>query len=334
MATDEITPMQRMASSSIGAVLTSMIVTPFDVVKTRLQAQEVGALNKPKLCDRCYLFCNGLMDHLTIERGNNMAAAIQVEESTPARRLTGTIDAFGKIIQHEGLGSLWRGLPPTLAMAVPATVIYFTSYDYLKAWLGEKEPYAPLLAGSVARVGAVTVISPLEMVRTKMQARGAASGVQDVSAAVASAIRQEGVLTLWRGLSATLLRDVPFSAIYWFGYERLKNVNSTKLSPFWGSFVAGAVSGSIAATVTLPFDVVKTRIQIDLGTSMCKLSPPHPAPSTSSMMKQILHQSGPSGLFVGLIPRIAKVAPSCAIMISSYEFCKDYFRNNKETLFS
>jgi solute carrier family 25 protein 39/40 len=34
-------------------------VTPFDVVKIRLQTQQ-----KTQLSNKCFLYCNGLMDHL------------------------------------------------------------------------------------------------------------------------------------------------------------------------------------------------------------------------------------------------------------------------------
>ena len=39
--------------------------------------------------------------------------------------------------------------------------------------------------------------------------------------------------------------------------------------------------------------------------------------------KNIVKEEGLKGLSKGLVPRVAKVAPSCAIMISSYEFCKN-----------
>lgn len=38
-----------------------------------------------------------------------------------------------------------------------------------------------------------------------------------------------------------------------------------------------------------------------------------------------MSEHGYGGLYTGLVPRVAKIAPACAIMIGSYEFCKEYF---------
>lgn len=90
-------------------------------------------------------------------------------------------DAFQKIIRNEGALSLWSGLPPTLVMAIPATIVYFVTYeairvrliDQYRATTGEKgyPVYLPLFAGGLARLWAVTVVNPLELVRTKMQSK-------------------------------------------------------------------------------------------------------------------------------------------------------------------
>ena len=45
----------------------------------------------------------------------------------------GTVDALLKISRTEGVQSLWSGLSPTLVLAVPTTMIYFTTYEQLKA---------------------------------------------------------------------------------------------------------------------------------------------------------------------------------------------------------
>lgn len=58
-------------------------------------------------------------------------------------------------------------------------------------------------------VGAVTVISPLELIRTKMQSRR--RPYSELWACIRSAVAQDGLLSLWRGWGPTILRDVPFS---------------------------------------------------------------------------------------------------------------------------
>ncbi|KAJ3597611.1 hypothetical protein NHX12_001134 [Muraenolepis orangiensis] len=285
-----ITPIQQMVSSCSGAILTSLLVTPLDVVKIRLQAQQ-----NPFLKGRCFVYCNGLMDHLCVcENGNS-----KVWYKAPGH-FNGTLDAFVKIGRHEGIKSLWSGLPPTLVMAVPATVIYFTCYDQLcgalKVRLKEHADKAPLFAGAIARVGSVTVISPLELIRTKLQ-------------------------------------DVPFSAMYWYNYEQgkawlCKRYNTTEPT-FAITFLSGAASGSIASIATLPFDVVKTRRQRYL---LAVSSSGKTSSSTLSVMSRIVAENGISGLFAGFLPRLIKVAPACAIMISSYEFGKAFFhKRNQET---
>ena len=63
---------------------------------------------------------------------------------------------------------------------------------------------------------AATVISPLELFRTRMQSvhtdtKGNAGLFRGVSQGIVAMVRSEGVLSLWRGLAPTLWRDVPFS---------------------------------------------------------------------------------------------------------------------------
>ena len=96
-----------------------------------------------------------------------------------------------------------------------------------------------------------------------------------VSRCLGDLVRSQGVLGLWNGYTATLLRDVPFSALYWPLYEHTKYLlnsysTSANIVVFYNhnfiiNFLSGAVAGSVASTVTLPFDVIKTLKQIELG---------------------------------------------------------------------
>ncbi|XP_043911188.1 solute carrier family 25 member 39-like isoform X2 [Protopterus annectens] len=325
-----ITPLQQMLASGTGALLTSLFVTPLDVVKIRLQAQQTS-FSKGK----CFLYCNGLMDHLYVCQNGGSTCTAWYKAPT---HFTGTLDAFVKITRHEGIRSLWSGLPPTLVMAVPATVIYFTCYDQLRDFLrygmGYQGSHIPLLAGALARLGSVTVISPLELVRTKMQSRQLT--YRELCVCIQSSVAQDGWLSLWRGWGPTILRDVPFSAIYWFNYELVKKwlCQQQKVhdATFMMNFTAGAISGMVAAVLTLPFDVVKTKRQIQLGEmEAMRVKKEKISSSTWMLMRKILAESGARGLFAGFMPRIIKIAPACAIMISSYEFGKTFFqRVNQE----
>ena len=67
-------------------------------------------------------------------------------------------------------------LSPTLVLAVPTTMIYFTTYEQLKAKFVKSSSnpakYATIISltsGGLARMVAVAVVSPVELIRTKMQ---------------------------------------------------------------------------------------------------------------------------------------------------------------------
>ena len=265
-------------------------------------------------------------------------------------------------------------------MAIPANVIYFTGYDYLRSHPRSPintyipDTYTPLIAGSIARVAAATVISPVEMFRTRMQATSSEPGTsvfRQTLQGLKEMVREQGYRSLWRGLTLTMWRDVPFSGIYWWGYEAMRNTltdardrnrgrvldpqrSATRIrsrsrskenhtSTFVDSFVAGAVSGAVAAIVTTPFDVGKTRQQVlkhAQNASTPKTTPSLFAqtrgsaatlrPEDRSMPRFLYHifrTEGTAGLFRGWAARCLKVAPACAIMISSYEIGKKMARN-------
>ncbi|KAK2766256.1 hypothetical protein FQN54_007773 [Arachnomyces sp. PD_36] len=424
---DDLSASQKMISATWGSILTSLLVTPLDVVRVRLQSQTPG-INPSRFTSNANAFkelppnigvtscCRevfwvgdnaqfcivGQNGAPTLSHSPSALAADCAAEETQRKTFTSTLDGLRKISRHEGALSLWRGLSPTLVMAIPANVIYFTGYDWMR--LNQKSPikqyvrdaYAPLVAGGVARIAAASVISPIEMFRTRLQAT---SGVgTDHFKATLRGLHQmtqaQGYSSLWRGLTLTMWRDVPFSGLYWWGYETVRNVitdtrqryHHTHLpasveepdylsrraaqiqqdhtTTFVDAFVAGATSGAISALVTTPFDVGKTRQQVvrHLSEETSSLSsvpastltstsktlsesihPPTPTPasipsstvrpeqlSIPRFLMYIFREEGVSGLFRGWAARCLKVAPACAIMISSYEIGKKMARDVNE----
>jgi solute carrier family 25 protein 39/40 len=151
-------------------------------------------------------------------------------------------------------------------MSFPMVVLYFSTYHEAKQLFGYHEidnpnPVLPILSGAISRLIAVTVVSPIEMIRTKMQSEKLK--YSEISQAVRYSTKNYGLKSLYRGLVPTIWRDVPFSMIYWFNYEKLKtsllNYKTQRISlNSYETFVCGALAGSVAATITCPLDVVKT----------------------------------------------------------------------------
>jgi len=262
-------------------------------------------------------------------------------------------------------------------MAIPANVIYFTGYDWLRysnvspVRRVSNDTYAPLVAGSIARVAAAFAVSPIEMFRTRMQAtQGVSTGIyRETFYGLRRMTQTQGYTSLWRGLTLTMWRDVPFSGFYWWGYEALRNsladaraasrgqtldpnrsltggrqvrTEESHTTTFVDSFLAGAGSGAVAAFITTPFDVGKTRQQVyhhagdDAGSiiaareaaKMGKIIPEEL--SMPRFLMHILREEGFGGLFKGWAARCLKVAPACAIMISSYEVGKKWAKRQNE----
>lgn len=221
------------------------------------------------------------------------------------------------------------------------------TYDNLRRKLPLPDAYAawsPLIAGVAARTFVSSIGSPLELLRTRLQATPAdpykPHTVRSVVKGIRLMVQHNGVLSMWKGLGPTLWRDVPFSGLYWAGYESIKGRLRRRGHQGSGvAFVSGAISGTVsfstssfwlfaaidrfgsaqqaAAMVTLPFDVLKTRRQALLAAVAqgkdLKLT------ATIPLLRQIVRTEGPKALFAGLTPRIAKIAPACGIMIACYE---------------
>eukprot|EP00456_Euglypha_rotunda_P028741 TRINITY_DN2266_c0_g1_i2.p1 TRINITY_DN2266_c0_g1~~TRINITY_DN2266_c0_g1_i2.p1 ORF type:complete len:318 (+),score=18.62 TRINITY_DN2266_c0_g1_i2:72-956(+) len=290
-------------AASTGAVLTSLILTPFDVVKTRLQSQLHSPHSECINCRTVIRRWDGLQDAWCIECDVQSAP----ESKHQILKYNGTVDAARKLVREEGLPTLWRGWSTTIIRSVPQVVIYYSLYEHIKDRFSKYPaiPFIPLWSGSLARTITTFVVSPIDLIRTKQQANTKHSTISEIVKSEMS--KKNGFLNLWRGATPTLWRDVIFSGLYWSGFESFKD----------------SILRSLAAIFTHPFDVVLTRRQIELY----DLDPQRKAPpsTTLSVMKTIVKEEGYAGLLTGWAPRVLKITPACAIMISTYEFAKTFF---------
>lgn len=181
------------------------------------------------------------------------------------------------------------------------------------------ESLVPLTAGILARASITSVASPLELIRTNLQSTPENANVPRTLTSVLTSlrglVRAQGVRSLWRGLGPSLWRDVPFSGIYWASYEGWKGVFERRgQTGAWVAFLSGAVSGTSAALITSPFDVLKTRRQALVMSEVGSTGS-----GSLGLLAGIVRNEGTGALFAGILPRIVKIAPACGIMIACFE---------------
>ena len=232
---------------------------------------------------------------------------------------------------------LYGGIGSCLLGQIPYAVLTFGSYEQYKRMMRNRFPkLKPIFAYAIAAVlGDVTGsgwLCPTEVVKQKMQA-----GVyESTRQAFGETWRREGVRGFYRGYFGGLARDVPYRVVQMTTYEMAKSLymrfkrTRRNRQPFWSnddtslelspaeSAILGGVAGCISALFTQPMDVLRTQMMTNgaaYGNSM------------ATCLQSVFQQHGVRGIYKGLVPRVAYVAPSVAIFFIAYELTQQKLKH-------
>eukprot|EP01114_Cavostelium_apophysatum_P022698 TRINITY_DN8300_c0_g1_i1.p1 TRINITY_DN8300_c0_g1~~TRINITY_DN8300_c0_g1_i1.p1 ORF type:complete len:301 (+),score=60.32 TRINITY_DN8300_c0_g1_i1:143-1045(+) len=238
-------------------------------------------------------------------------------QKTGEKLYNNSLDCFRKIIRADGIRGLYRGLPAQLIGITPEKAIKLTVNDFLRYTFTNKETgeikvYHEAIAGSAAGFSQVVVTNPYELVKVRLQTS---------KQSATSVLKELGLRGLLTGAPATLLRDVPFSALYFTMYGNLKKHYRDENGhiPFLTLFGCSGFAGMIAAGAVTPADVIKTRIQVKTTEGAVKYN------GIADCFNRILKEEGPRALFKGAVPRMMIISPLFAITLGVYEVLQGYF---------
>jgi len=235
-----------------------------------------------------------------------------------------TLDCAMKVVRHEGMIGLYRGLLPQLVGVAPEKAIKLSVNDLLRGLFGKEDNDGnqqvtlplEIIAGGSAGASQVMFTNPLEIVKIRLQTIGEQVRLEGATPKGAVTIVKElGFLGLYKGASACLLRDVPFSAIYFPAYASAKEWctgDKEKASPL-DLLLAGAMAGAPAASLTTPADVIKTRMQV-VGSGGKK-----PYDTIPEAAVDIMKNEGPTAFFKGAAARVFRSSPQFAVTLMCYE---------------
>ncbi|KAJ1421018.1 mitochondrial carrier domain-containing protein [Ochromonadaceae sp. CCMP2298] len=341
---------RQLLASSLGSVVSTLSLNPINVLKVRLQSGEEGVIEVAKRILRVEGvggFWAGMRTGLAMSIPNTVLYMSAYENLKLALQ-RGQYSPPAVSVSSPNYRSTSASSSTSTSTSITAATVSSSLRSLYYA-------ATPAVAGALARMLAVTLISPLELVRT-IQTAGTGGGASgSVFSIGGEIVRRYGVGGLYRGWAPSIMRDCPFSAIYWLGFESLRplyaqaidgrsidggaggtgkrGITSNARYSALSTFLSGATSGAAAAVCTHPFDVLKTQQQVavwsDTSPSQqhctpwtrfvtgCKCSTP-----ALQSVRTLYMAGGMQVLFRGLTMRLATVIPASAIMVTVYEAIK------------
>lgn len=286
---------RKVIGGMMGGLCEALCLHPLDTVKTRLQ-----------------------LSGTTTKASKAAGGAVKYK---------GVMDCASTIIRSEGPLSLYKGLTP---FSVHLVSKYFLRYGVnfqLRALIcsGEDTTFVQnIIAGMTAgTVEALVIVTPFEVVKTRLQAQqntvqlGATNAKAELKYkgpihAVGRILRKEGIGGLWKGVEMTVFRQATNQASMFTAYTWLRvNLwnNPDNMKP-WQAGITGLIAACVGPLFNGPADVIKTRM---MNQTHSMIDPEDRYKSTADAFKRILRAEGPRGLYKGLAPRLARVAPGQAI---------------------
>jgi len=253
----------------------------------------------------------------------------QVVEPGKPPQFAGTVDCFNKTFSREGVSGLYKGAMSPLAGAMALNAGIFFAYGQSKLFLAEGKSrlnldkkmtlYDYFICGALTGGFVAPIESPVDLLKCKLQAQvgkeGKYKGVWDCAVQL---FRNHGIVGLYQGLCATVLRDIPAFGSYFFFYELTKQILAPeeKHPALWVNFLAGGAAGFGYWGLFYPLDIIKTRIQTD------SINPLDRKYAGIWDCVKKTSKEGYSAFFKGYTPSLLRAIPLNAVIFVAVLFSK------------
>lgn len=191
---------------------------------------------------------------------------------------------------------------------------------------GDRPAISHMIAASMGEGMACLVRVPTEVIKAKMQTTESATltkTFQSVLHETHGSILSQFTGGLYRGYGITLMREIPFAMIQFPLYEGAKTWWSDKqgspVNPFQAA-TCGSISGGIAAGLTTPLDVVKTRLMLGADKDGKLYT------SAADVVRRVLHTEGAATFLSGIQPRVMWISIGGFVFFGAYEGFKTAFQ--------
>lgn len=184
---------------------------------------------------------------------------------------------------------------------------------------GNKGVLHSLMSGALAGAVAKTAVAPLDRTKIIFQVSSNRFSAKEAYRLIYRTYLNEGLLSLWRGNSATMVRVIPYAAIQFCAHEQYKKLlgsyygfQGAALTPI-PRLVAGALAGTTATMLTYPLDLVRARMAV---------TPKEMYSNIFQVFIRMSREEGLKTLYRGFNPTLLGVIPYAGISFFTYETLK------------
>lgn len=255
---------------------------------------------------------------------------LQLDEKGKAggqKQYTGILDCVKKTVKAKGVLGLYRGLSVLVYGSIPKSGVRFGAFESFKGKLvderGNLSAQNRILCGLGAGVcEAILAVTPMETVKVKFinDQRSANPRFRGFFHGVSTIIKEQGLGGVYKGVTATIMKQGSNQAIRFYVMETLKDYyrggDPSKPVPKLIVGLFGGIAGTASVFGNTPIDVVKTRMQ---GLEA------HKYKNTVDCAVQIWKKEGVKAFYKGTVPRLGRVTADVAITFMIYDTFMDYF---------
>ncbi|KAL5292243.1 SLC25A20.2 family protein [Megaselia abdita] len=277
--TEQESPIKYFISGGFGGMCTVITGHPLDTIKVHLQTMPSGPQIKTPL-------------------------------------YSGTFDCATKLVKKEGVFGLYKGMSAPLAGVSPIFAVCFFGYGLGKRLIqwNSTEPLTYtqyFLAGGFSGIFTTSIMAPGERIKVLLQLQDSEKGSKKYDGMVdcASKVYKTGGLrSVFKGVCATLARDVPGTGMYFLAYEyvqdKVKEKTGAEKMSTLSTILAGGVAGMAYWVIGMPADVLKSRLQAAPEGTYKK--------GIRSVFAELMKNEGVFALYKGVTPVMIRAFPANA----------------------
>ncbi|TID28128.1 hypothetical protein CANINC_002665 [Pichia inconspicua] len=260
---------------------------------------------------------------------------LQYSQSLSQPLYNSALDAITKTYRDEGMiNGFYKGMKaPMVGAAMEAACLFFSynsAQDLIKILQGkslrdELSMGGKLICGAISGVCTSFILTPIELLKCKFQVDNLKNSnnvnkSQSITAIAKKLYKEDGIKSLFKGQTATLIRECGGS-MAWFGnyeivlhYFSINSDDPKNYKPKVYELMLAGASAGIGYNCTLfPVDTIKSIMQAN----------DKPGLNFFEIAKQVFKRNGIRGFYSGMGVTMIKTIPTSAIMFLVYEKLKE-----------